>query len=607
MKPRKCVWCGKEFIPNSPRQTSCGDTHYRPCIDCGKLIEVKESYKNYMKSGGRRCSECRAKAIKQARISKTKEEKQRITEKTRSTCRAKYGVDNPMQCKEIQKRSKETIKKKYGVDNVSQSAEIQRRIRENSIKRYGVAHYTQSPDIRKHMIEGMIKKYGDICPSRVPEIRKKTIATNRKRYHVDNVGQSSEIKQRMKETCKRKYGVDYALQADIIRQKIKSTCRQKYGCYGSPPKLFLDKLKDEKFRTRYSEFIDDPRKYIQNHYGDIKISLSKLTKDLELDYSAVCNIIDNNNAWDTDTKHISSMEVEIVDYLKSIDESIQINLHNRQLIRPYEIDIFLPEYSLAIECDPTFTHNSSFKSFGDTEPITSSYHKKKTDLCESAGIFLFHIFGYEWTNKKSIVLSMLRNLINKNSNKIYARRCIIKPVDDKECARFLNENHRQGYCKSLIRLGLYYQNNLVSLMTFGHTRVGLGKLKADNNETYELLRFCNRLNTSVIGGASKLFSYFLETTNVSKIVSFSDRAHTRGHLYKTLGFHSVSTSQPGYVWVNTYNDSYYHRVECQKKNLKRLFNDDSIDIENKTEAMIMMEHGYCQVFDSGTIRWEFDN
>lgn len=142
-------------------------------------------------------------------------------------------------------------------------------------------------------------------------------------------------------------------------------------------------------------------------------------------------------------------------------------------------------------------------------------------------------------------------------------------------------------------------------MTFGKMRSTLGLTKFDTSDTWELVRFCNKLNSNVVGGASKLFTHFLNNYRYDKIVSFSDRAHTRGNLYEMLGFQKINISEPGYVWVNYNTDLYLNRVTCQKQNLCRLFKDDSIDIKNKTEVQIMMEHGFVQVFDSGNIRWEY--
>lgn len=113
-----------------------------------------------------------------------------------------------------------------------------------------------------------------------------------------------------------------------------------------------------------------------------------------------------------------------------------------------------------------------------------------------------------------------------------------------------------------------------------------------------------------MGGASKLFTHYLNNIHSDesgKIISFSDRAHTRGNLYSKLGFVPVNSSNPGYVWVSMIDDSYYNRVSCQKRNLQKLFNDTSIDVDNQTERQIMESRGYAQVFDSGTIRWEYIN
>ena len=228
----------------------------------------------------------------------------------------------------------------------------------------------------------------------------------------------------------------------------------------------------------------------------------------------------------------------------------------------------------------------------------------KTDLCENQGIFLFHIFGYEWNHRRDIIESMIRNLLKKNTVKFYARNLDIVELSSIECKSFLDANHRQKGVNCKVKLGLKTKSGeLVSCMTFSKPRSTIGSINFKN--TWELVRFCNKLNASVIGGASKLFKYFLNHYSYDLIFSFSDRAHTKGGLYETLGFCKISQSNPSYMWVNILDDNHYNRVTCQKQNLKNLFKDDQIDIKNKTEKQIMIEHGYVQVFDSGTIRWEY--
>lgn len=165
------------------------------------------------------------------------------------------------------------------------------------------------------------------------------------------------------------------------------------------------------------------------------------------------------------------------------------------------------------------------------------------------------------------------------------------------------DNHRQGGVHNKVRLGLYYQGELVSLMTFGHLRKTLGYVCDSKYDMYELVRFCNKLNTSVVGGASKLFKHFVNIYKPRYIKSYSDRAHTTGNLYPVLGFRYVHTNDPGYMWVNLKTDIGYSRNNAQKQNIEK-FLGNHVDL-TKSEKELMIENGYVQVFDSGTILWEW--
>lgn len=109
------------------------------------------------------------------------------------------------------------------------------------------------------------------------------------------------------------------------------------------------------------------------------------------------------------------------------------------------------------------------------------------------GIQLYQIFDIEYNDvvKKDIWLSMIRNKLGL-SRRIYARKCEIKLPSKLEAKKFINENHMQGGdVPSNLVFGLYYDDELVSLMSFGKSRF-------NKSYDYELLRFCNRKNISVI-------------------------------------------------------------------------------------------------------------
>ena len=103
---------------------------------------------------------------------------------------------------------------------------------------------------------------------------------------------------------------------------------------------------------------------------------------------------------------------------------------------------------------------------------------------------------------------------------------------------FLNNNHIQGNDKSQIYLGLYYNEELISVMTFGSPRIAMGnKNKNYNKNSYELIRFCNKLNTNVVGGASKLLKYFIKNYKPEHIFSFADLrwSNPNQNLYINIG------------------------------------------------------------------------
>lgn len=271
------------------------------------------------------------------------------------------------------------------------------------------------------------------------------------------------------------------------------------------------------------------------------------------------------------------------------DLNVQFINNERITIYPQELDIYIPEKKVAIEYDGLYWHNELKKD--------KDYHLNKTLECEKNGIRLIHIFEDEWIHKKDIVKSRLKSIFGIVNNKIYARKCTIKDVSFNESKTFLEENHIQGNCVSRYRYGLYYNNELVSLMTFGENRKKLGSKSEE--EHYELLRFCNKLNTLVIGGASKLLNYFIKTHKPKEIISYCDKRWSVGNMYEKLGFKLVSISKPNYFYIingKRENIFKYRKSELIKQGFDK----------NKTEHEIMLERGIYRIYDCGTILYKLN-
>lgn len=527
-----------------------------------------------------------------------------VKQKVVATLIERYGVDHSSRCPEIVEKRKETLMDHYGVDNPMKSEELKERYQASAQNKLGVSWPTMSETVKETRRRNNQEKYGVDAVSQLPKIKEKVKETNLERYGVEYYAQTNEYKEKYKETSLKRYGTLHPMQSKEVQDKAIKTKQAKYGVSFSRQTFnsIRSQITDASKAASYYAFRNDPVVYIKTHYNN-KPTVYQLSKDLGCTDTPIYEYLARYHAQDLVQYKRSTMEQEMLEFLKQIDPSVVVIHNDRKIIAPKEIDLYLPDYKIGIECNPTITHNSSILDpWGNLTDY--KYHQRKTDDAEKAGVQLFHIFGYEWTNKREILESMIRNLMGKNADTIYARNLDIRHVPMNEAKEFLNKNHRQGFARSFTQLGLYTKTNeLVSLMTFSPVRHTLGKSNSFNG--WELVRFCSKLNTNVIGGASKLFKHFLsDNPDIKNIVSFSDRSHTKGNLYETLGFTEARKSDPSYVWVRLADDAYFSRVACQKRYLPKLLNDSDLDL-SRTEREIMISHGYVQVFDSGVIRWEY--
>lgn len=280
----------------------------------------------------------------------------------------------------------------------------------------------------------------------------------------------------------------------------------------------------------------------------------------------------------------SKGEEELLQFISSIYQG-EIITNDRKLLDGDEIDILLNDAKICFEYNGLHWHDEKTKD--------RHYHVDKTERCNKKGYRLIHIFEDEWLFKKDIVKSRIRSILHQYADKIYARKCELREVTSKDAVAFLEKNHIQGKCGSTIRIGLFYNNELVSLMTFGKTRHFIGSSKHE----WELLRFCNKLDTVVIGGASKLYSYFNKTYHPLSVVSYADRRWSEGNLYDVLGFSLYNISQPNYFYI--VGNKRKNRFNFRKSELvKQGFDKD------KSEHEIMKERGIYRIYDCGCLCYE---
>lgn len=255
----------------------------------------------------------------------------------------------------------------------------------------------------------------------------------------------------------------------------------------------------------------------------------------------------------------------------------------------------------AIEINPSFSHNSTYSYAYVTgrsqsnNPIPKNYHMSKFKKANELGYHLISIF--DWDDEYKIIEMF------KPKETLYARNCRIKEVPQEECKKFLIKYHLQGTCnKQEIRLGLYKDDELIQLMTFGKPRY-------NKNYEYELLRLCTKAEYKVVGGAEKLFKYFKENYHPSSIISYCDNSKFNGDVYKRLGFNLKSLGQPSKHWYNIKTHRHITNNLLNQRGFSQLHGDKKYEKAEKgtSNEQLMLEAGYVEIYDCGQSTYVYEN
>ena len=443
-----------------------------------------------------------------------------------------------------------------------------------NLERYGVESPMQNRDILEKTKKTNLERWGTTCTLHSTKKKQEITDIFLDRYGVDSPLKSKDIQSKCKETLFKRYGVTIPLKSDVILDRLKIGNVEKYG---------VDNFsKTDEFR-KDTKIANDPNyiRYISdsvslfncndNHTYNIHKDVyhGRIRSNTYL--CTVCNPVGDNKSF---------KEKLLFNFIEENYKSIIIQGYSFES-NGIQIDIYLPELNLGFEFNGLYWHSSSKKD--------KNYHLTKTKYYQDRGIRIIHIWEDDWDYEQDIVKSQILNLLGKSLVKIYARKCIIKELES--TTDFLNSNHIQGVDKSNIKLGLFYNDELVSVMTFNRLE---GRKKMEDGG-YNLSRFCNKINTNVIGGASKLLNYFIKNYGVTRIVSYADRDWSVGNLYITLGFNLVSKSKPDYKYV----------VDRKRRN-KQGFKKSNLNINglNITESEYMMNRGIDKIYDCGKFKFE---
>lgn len=303
------------------------------------------------------------------------------------------------------------------------------------------------------------------------------------------------------------------------------------------------------------------------------------------DFDTTFDRISNGHGCPQCKNIISKPEIEIREYIESLGVKIETNIRslikNPDTGRAWELDIVVPDKKLAVEYCGLYNHSDEFKP--------RKYHLEKLNECNKIGYRLITIFGDEWDFKKKIVKNSLRHILGLSIDKVYARQCVIKEIDDNGAEIFLDRYHIQGYVNSSIKIGAFYKNELVAVISL-----------RKSNDNLHLSRLCTSKN--VIGILGRFLSYLKSNYSFSKIITFADRRWSEGKVYEILGFDKEGYIKPDYSYFKS--KVRYHKFNFRHTGMKNKL--DNYD-PALSESENMINNGWHRIWDCGKIRFSIKN
>lgn len=288
-------------------------------------------------------------------------------------------------------------------------------------------------------------------------------------------------------------------------------------------------------------------------------------------------------------RSVSEQQIQIKLFIESL--GFDARMSDRTIIGPREIDIVVEEKKLGIEFCGIWCHSEGYDG---TKP--ESYHISKTNEAEASGYQLLCIYDTEWNDPtgREIWKSIIRHKLGITQRKIYARNCEIREIDSMTSNLFMDENHLQGHVRTTHHIALFFGDEIVAALSFGKSRT---------SDQTEIIRLASKRNTVVVGGVSKLMNRVKQYA--TSILCFADRRYSSS---LTCGYsNSLSyTGITGANWWGFKRSEYvlYSRHKFMKHKLKDLFG-ESYD-ENKTAFQNMLDNKYDRIWDSGSLKFEWN-
>lgn len=273
---------------------------------------------------------------------------------------------------------------------------------------------------------------------------------------------------------------------------------------------------------------------------------------------------------------ISKAELDIGEYIEKI-LGLKIDRNRRNIISPYELDIYIPEKKIAIEYNGLYWHCER-----EQKGFDKKLHLKKLEMCLKKGIKLINIYSDEWKNSESLIKSMICSRLYKSPNKIFARKCEVREISSKLAKDFFEESHISGHVKAMKYYGLFHDDQLISAISMRKSFIGKHK------NYIEIARFASKPFHSIPGSFSKLLKKAKQEAKqdgYKGILSYCNRRFGEGNVYLKNGFELVGNTKLDYEYTDGYRR--YNRFKFRAQ-------------PNKPEKQVAKENRVYKIYGCGS-------
>ena len=344
----------------------------------------------------------------------------------------------------------------------------------------------------------------------------------------------------------------------------------------------------KKFKSEKYLDIQFSREVLDKEYDRTK-SISELAEKLGVSRSHIRQQLVKNNIKiePIECNYRSIAEIELLEFLMGEFPDDDWEYSNRSIIAPHELDIVNNTKKIAIEYCGMYWHSEV------SSGRKHNYHRDKFLGCKAKGYKLITIFDSDDMSKvKQLLLKLLGKTI-----KIGARKTKVKQLKPRIALDFHKNHHLHGAIGAYYHYGLYHNDMLVMVASFGKNRFS-------SSYEFECSRITSHSNYTVVGGVSKLINFFVKTENPKNIVTFSDLRFGEGDVYNYCGFERLQDTPPNYWYSKKYSPILFSRVKFQKHKLSsQLETYDPL----KTEFENMLENNWDRIWDCGNAKYVFYN